>query len=285
MVKRAMFKDYNETSLKRIIDEQSIAWNEERLAARGPKSRTLYASDYGACMLKIWRQFFPEEFPTGELDSRTMRIFHNGEDVHRRLSGYLGKASGIWFKEEVDVPRDGLEVHGRCDGICTVDERAVVVEFKSINQRSVQQPKEEHVGQLTWYMAMWRKARKELKEDFGFAEDAFVVESECEGIESASGRSIADLSEVERWLLLTQGEIVGEIVYESKQTNETHHFLVEWDARRYERVRLWFEQLKWHVENKIAPSVRYERSRYPCSWGMGGSVGRCPYYEQCWGDE
>jgi hypothetical protein len=71
MVKRIKPEEYgNKTPLKEIIDAQSIKWNDERVAARAGKARSLYASDYGQCMRKVWYAFFPDDYPVPELDAR-----------------------------------------------------------------------------------------------------------------------------------------------------------------------------------------------------------------------
>ncbi len=288
MVKRGKLPEHlidHRTELKKVIDKQSVAWNAARVAERGDKARSLYASDYGQCMRKIWYQFFPEDYLTGEFDPRTLRIFHNGEDVHERLSSYLRNEIGLDFSDEIDIPRDNLNVHGRCDGICTIDERAVVVEFKSINRKTVYECKDEHAGQLTWYMAMWRKLRDDLRLEFGFDPDALIVEAQVNGKVSSVGRKIEDLSKEEKWILFTQGEIQGEVIYESKQTQETFHFSFEYDADHVEKVRLWFQQVDWHVAKKQLPSVRHDKGKFPCSWGKGNAAGKCGYYEQCWGKD
>jgi len=275
---------WGETKLKKIIDKQTIAVQKEKEEKRNGKERSLYASDYGQCQRKVFYQFFPEKYPVPELNARVLRIFHNGDAVHERLGEYLRREKEIGFRDEIDIPRDELEVHGRCDGLCTVDGRATVVEFKSINRDVVSEPKEEHIGQTTWYMSMWRDLRKNLREDFGFGEFDEVEEDDLEGVESASGRFIEDLDDSEKILLFSKGEIVGEIIYESKSTNETFHFSVDWDDDRAKKVRLWFEQLDWHVKNEDVPKVKYEKGRFPCSWGRSRvKAGRCPFYDVCWG--
>lgn len=269
------------TKLKSIIDEKTV-----EVATANPKVRaSLYASDYGQCQRKTFFQFFPQIFPPdAEIDARVYRIFANGNDVHERLGGYLKLQPEIDFRDELNVPRDELDVHGRCDGICVIDDQAVVVEFKSINKEAVDAPKEEHVGQLTWYLTMFRKLRKEIKEDFGYAYNDLVQEADLIGEESLSGRTLESLDHVEKWLLFTQGEIRGEIIYESKQNNETFHFPLEWDQGKSDKVRLWFEQVKWHVDNREIPAVKYNSRYYPCAWGSSTSLAnRCQYWETCWG--
>lgn len=288
MVKRGKLPEHlidRRTKLKKVIDKQSIAWNDARVAERGDKKRSLYASDYGQCMRKTWYQFFPEDYPTGDFDPRTLRIFHNGEDVHERLSSYLRNEVDIDFSDEIDIPRDNLNVHGRCDGICTVDERAVVVEFKSINRKTVYEAKEENVGQLMWYMTMWRMLRDDLRADFGFAPEALLVEKELNGKVGNSGRKIEDLSKEEKWILFTQGDVQGELIYESKQTQEVYHFSFEYDVEKVEKVRLWFQQVDWHVAHKKMPAVRYDKGKFPCSWGKNNSQGKCQFYEVCHGKD
>lgn len=281
MIKRIKHNgDGPKTKLKVIIDEQVQAWNDERNAerARAGKTRSLYASDYGQCMRKCWFQFFPEQYSTPDFDPRVLRIFHNGESVHERLSLYLKQAQKLNFRDEVDVPRDVLDVHGRCDGICTVDAAPVIVEFKSINRAKVYAPKDEHVGQITWYMTMWRMLQRQVKEDFGYGPNDVVRPSDIAGVEALSGLTLDTLSDVEEWLLFAQGELRGEIIYESKQTQETFHFKVDYDESRAQKVRLWFEQLKWHVDEGEVPLVRYNKDKFPCSW----KGGKCAYYSYCW---
>jgi len=159
-----------------------------------------------------------------------------------------------------------------------------VVEFKSINRATVSSPKEEHLGQIMWYMAMWKLLRNQLKEDVGYAEDDFVRPEDIVREESLGGRTLADLEEHEKWALFTQGEIKGEIIYESKQTQQTFHFPIEFSEDQYRKVRLWFEQLKWHIESKRLPLVKYDAAKFPCSWGRGATTGQCPYYDVCWKD-
>jgi hypothetical protein len=202
-----------------------------------------------------------------------------------RLGGYLKRDEAISFVDEVEVPRDELDVHGRCDGICVVEGRAVVVEFKSINKEVVDIQKEEHTGQLMWYLGMFKRLRQELKEDFGYGEFDPVDIEDFAGEIGASGRTFDDLTLVDRWLLSTDGEIRGELIYESKVNNSIFSFNVEFDEAQYAQVRGWFEQLKAFIDNHQLPPRRFNPSQFPCSWaGRGGSGGRCPYWGVCWGE-
>lgn len=278
MVTRFTVERKKDSKLKMIMDEQTVA-----IASENPKVRSsMYASDYGQCMKKVWFQFFPDDYPQEPLDPRVLRIFANGNDVHERLGSYLKRVPELDFHDEINVPRDDLDIHGRCDGICTVDGAAMVVEFKSINAKVVYEAKDEHIGQLTHYMQMFRDLKFKLLEDFGFKTDN-VSEADVQGVVSLSGRTIEELDHVERWLLFSQGELRGEIIYESKQTNETVHFPLDYDSDRAAKVRLWFEQLHYHVQNKVCPAVKYDRKKFPCSWGDTAAQ-RCAYYKECWKD-
>lgn len=262
MVKRIKRQpiQFEVTPLKIIVDEMTVAENQEKQAARAGKKRSLYASDYGQCMRKCWYQFFPEEHPQPEFSPRTLRIFQNGEDVHERLSRYLRRADFLEFEDEINIPRDELDVHGRCDGICIVDGDAVVTEFKSINRASVLEPKPEHVGQITWYMHMWKQHKDKLMED----------------------RTYNDKYDL--WLLKTNN-LKGELIYESKQTQQTFHFPIEYSEAKAAEVRDWFVQLDTYVKTKTIPPVKYDGSKFPCRWGRGQTAGKCPYYDKCWVDE
>ena len=247
-----------DTDLKKIIDEQSVAWNDARQKERGDKPRSLYASDYGQCMRKTWFQFFPKHFPRKGFDPRTLRIFHNGEDVHMRLSQYFHKSHCIFF-EEIDIPRDARDVHGRCDGICIINNKFKVTEFKSINAISVTKPKPEHVGQLTWYMAMFQLRRDELL---------------------ANRQHHHEYDQY-----LHKYPIRGELIYESKQNQNTFHFPMELNDADVARVKAWFDELRRYIYKQELPEINYDKSKFPCSWGRGKNKGQCEYYELCHGEE
>jgi CRISPR/Cas system-associated exonuclease Cas4 (RecB family) len=267
----------NDTKLKQIVDKQTHLVNEERRA--GKVRTSLYASDYGSCPRKVYFQFFPNEYAAEKPDARQLRIFQNGDKVHERLGHYLKREESLDFHDEIDVPRDELDVHGRCDGTCTVDEQAVVVEFKSINKDFVDRSKEEHQGQLMWYIHMFKQLRVRVKQRLGLGEFDVVPEDVAADllVDEAYTR-------VEKWLALTQGEIRGEIIYESKGNNETFHFVLDYDADKAQLIKDWFAKVKEHVEKKEIPNVRYDPGYFPCSWSGKSGAGRCPYFNICYGE-
>lgn len=279
MVERFDARKVEDSPFKVILDEQSLAWNEARTIARGAKPRSLYASDYGQCMRKVFFQFFPLEYPVSEdVDPRMMRIFHNGEQVHERLQSYLANA-GILFQAEVDVPRDDLDIHGRCDAVALLENRFYVLEFKSINLPSIYQIKEEHRGQCSWYMWIWEKRRAELRAFWEIPEGIALEESELQELVGLERWNETPL--VDRMLLLSTGEVLGEVIYESKGTQALTHFPLQIDQGFITKVRLWYQQLKLHIDAKIVPEVRYDRSKFPCQFGSAQS--RCQFWGLCHG--
>jgi len=269
-----------ESKFKIIIDEQSLAWNKERQLERGDKKRTLYASDYGQCMRKIFFSHFPDEFDQGEFDPRTLRIFHNGEDVHRRLQDYLTKAN-IAFLEEVDVPRDELNVHGRCDGLAMMHNKFHVLEFKSINSDYVQGPKDEHEGQISWYMHMFELMRQDLREEFSMPDGMSLTQEQLKDTVSSLRRKFDELTVVEKMLLLSESEVQGELIYEAKGTQQIFAFPVQLDAGRFEKIRNWFKEMQQFVDKKERPEVRYDKRKYPCQWKNGS----CQFFKECYGED
>lgn len=280
MVRRIDARNGNgyDSPFKEIIDEQSIEWNLERVRERGNKPRAKYASDYGQCMLKTWHEFFPNQFEKADFDARTIRIFHNGEDVHTRLASYFHKAANVVFLEEVDVPRDHLDVHGRCDGIALKNDIFWVLEFKSINRISLTSAKEEHEGQLTWYMHMWDLLRTDLHEEFNLLPELAYTEDQLQDAVSVRGRPFKDLPLQEKMLLLS-AKIKGEVIYECKPNQAIFHFPLELEQTRVAKVRNWFETLQWHIDTKRPPTVKYDKNKFPCSW-RGGA---CAYWDVCHG--
>ena len=277
MVRRFDPPNVASTKIRRILDRQSVEYNKEK----GKVRTAMYASDFGNCMRKVWFQFFPEQFPPDfEIDARLARIFENGNNMHERLQMYLKREPEIDFRDEVQVPQDELQVHGRCDGICVIDERAVVLEFKSINLDVVENGKEEHIGQLMFYLHMFTLRRKWLMEEFGI--EGFVgIEALADAV-SRSGVAFVDLLPVDKWLLTTQGSVLGELIYESKQTQALFNFTVEYDEDVAKKVVDWFRQLKMFVDGKVCPQVKYYPTKYPC---MYGREDRCQFWNICHGDK
>jgi hypothetical protein len=187
----------------------------------------------------------------------------------------LRRDDDLGFIEEIDIPRDELDIHGRSDGLCMVNDQFVVVEFKSINRSNVVAPKEEHQGQITLYMMMWDIYRKQLRKLLGLGEDE--VPPKDFDIEH-----MQKLTREEKMLVCSQGPIKGELIYESKQTQAVFCFPVDLEPDRVKKVRLWFEQMKWHIENEVVPENRNNAEKFPCKWGRGSTEGKCAYYDICW---
>jgi len=259
-----------------IIDRKSREFN----VARGKARTSLYASDFGQCPRKVFYGMYPEVFPAEEIDARTARIFANGESVHTRLQKYLADEERIEFESELNVPRDELDVHGRCDGTAFHEGRVFILEFKSINKMVVDEAKSEHIGQIMWYMGMFEKVRRELREEFDVEPFDIVVDVD-ELVSVKDGRMGESLTNLEKNLLRASGPVMGEIMYEAKPSQDIFTFPVEYDEKKFQNIRAWFAEVKRAVESGVRPQVRYKPQYYPCAW----SVSKCPFFDLCYGDD
>jgi len=110
-----------------------------------------YVSDVGKCPRALYFHFkdVPQETPS----PRLLRIFDEGEHIHRRLLSVL-YGLGIVQASEIRTPPNDL-IHGRADAIVTLDEKPYVVEFKSSAGfvfNKIENPRKEHVDQVQLYM-------------------------------------------------------------------------------------------------------------------------------------
>jgi hypothetical protein len=71
MVRRFAVVEKETSPVGTLIDVGVVKKDEEKRLERGNKARSLYASDYGQCMRKVWFQFFPDRFPMEQADPRT----------------------------------------------------------------------------------------------------------------------------------------------------------------------------------------------------------------------
>lgn len=89
-----------------------------------------------------------------QFDSRILRIFDNGHDVHRRLQGYLTDA-GILKQAEIPVENEEYEIRGHADGVININGKTGVLEIKSMNSNQFYrtfEPKDDHLIQVNVYM-------------------------------------------------------------------------------------------------------------------------------------
>jgi len=81
-------------------------------------------------------------------DTRIMRVFDNGKDVHKRIQGYL---RGIITNVEKKVQNKEYGIEGHIDGIC----KGKIIEIKSINKKqfyNLTEPLLDHLIQINMYM-------------------------------------------------------------------------------------------------------------------------------------
>jgi len=136
---------YLEMEIKEKIDEAILRENLKEERTR----EYLYASDVFQCQRKILLEFNKLKVPG--FDARTLRIFDNGHKVHERVIKYL-KDAGYEPEVEINIPSNEPNIHGRLDAKIKENNETKLVEIKSINLKTVLEPKKEHVAQLHIYM-------------------------------------------------------------------------------------------------------------------------------------
>lgn len=110
-----------------------------------------YVSDVGKCPRALYFHF--KDVSQEEPDPRILRVFDEGDYTHRRLMGVLFSL-GVVQAVEISTPPNDL-VHGRADGIITLENRAYVLEIKSsagFKFRKLEKPRSRHRKQTQLYM-------------------------------------------------------------------------------------------------------------------------------------
>lgn len=117
---------------------------------KGRERTHFYITDAGKCPRSVWFAF--KKFPKKERDARVMRIFEHGDYTHMRIMSALFSIGAV---KAIEVALQNELLHGRADGIVTVNNEPYVLELKSINSfgfKKLEQPKKEHVKQLMLYL-------------------------------------------------------------------------------------------------------------------------------------
>lgn len=90
------------------------------------------------------------------VNSRVLRIFANGHDVHERLQGYMEKM-GVDMQSEIVIDYDTPPIKGHADGVLEWRGRRILIEIKScsadvyMNRLKWKKPKDEHYDQANIY--------------------------------------------------------------------------------------------------------------------------------------
>lgn len=118
-----------------------------------PKGRQyFYVSDALKCKRMLYFEF-QEDIEPEKLSVDLLGRFNYGNEAQDRIRNYM-RLGGIYVEDEISLPSNKLNIHGRCDGILTEkgnDEKSIV-EIKTINLREVKQPMKEHIAQLQLYL-------------------------------------------------------------------------------------------------------------------------------------
>ena len=109
-----------------------------------------YITEAGRCPRAVYFNF--KKVPKKAKEARVLRVFDHGDYTHMRIMSVLFSIGAV---KAVEVSLQTELIHGRADGIVTIDNEPYVIELKSINSvgfRKLEKPKKEHIKQLQLYL-------------------------------------------------------------------------------------------------------------------------------------
>lgn len=174
-----------------------------------------------------------------EFDAVTLRVFDMGHSVQARIEKYL-KLAGYEIETEINIPVNEHNIHGRLD-IKTLEEgEPKIIEVKSIKNFNGLKDYENNSKELC--------PKREHK---------------------------AQLTLYLKYMNVLKGNIL----YESKETQEIMVFPIEFDSKFWDEIEKWIIDTNLLMkDNKIPPiPPNFKKTGYPCSW--------CSFQSKCWGDE
>jgi len=155
--------------LKELIDK----FYEEN--QRNKEQTRFYVTDAGKCPRAVFFRF--KNVPREPVEARIMRIFENGEHIHRNIFNILYRLR-IGVTTEIPIPSQEI-ISGRADAILCINNENYVLDIKSMNSmifRKLVEPKEENVYQIQLYLHYFNikkgillyidKDQQEIKEFF-----------------------------------------------------------------------------------------------------------------------
>ena len=131
--------------LKELIDK----FYEEN--QRNKEQTRFYVTDAGKCPRAVFFRF--KNAPREPVEARIMRIFENGEHIHRNIFNILYRLR-IGVTTEIPIPPQEI-ISGRADAILCINNENYVLDIKSMNSmifRKLMEPKEENVYQIQFYL-------------------------------------------------------------------------------------------------------------------------------------
>ena len=150
--------DLFNTGIRPAIDEYLKKKSEEL------RDYGLYwsASSAGYCQrLVIMRRLLVPKVPELQDDqARTTRVFEAGHLFHEWIQR-ITKDAGLSIASEVELQDEDLLIRGHFDDLIKIDDRLILMDYKTANSKSFDYPKPEigfyHKMQLGSYMMMLRK--------------------------------------------------------------------------------------------------------------------------------
>jgi hypothetical protein len=206
------------------IDDVLVARNE----VGRPAKRKWRGSLLGGCIRAHW--YSANKVPMSEpFDGGTLRIFAMGHAVSAFLEEALREAYGDKIQFEVPVVSEKDNFSGNIDGLITLDDRRIVLEFKSIKHNGfirLSDAKPEHKVQASAYARFYADSLSE---------------------------SERDAVNIETW-----------VVYVSKDAYEIKEFEVEvvWENRA-QRV---LDVLNYYGDRLPPRLPNASKRKWPCGW-------------------
>ncbi|MCD6232820.1 PD-(D/E)XK nuclease family protein [bacterium] len=135
--------------LKELIDQFYLDQEKNRQRTH------FYITDAGKCPRAIFFKF--KQAPQEKMEPRILRVFDNGNYVHRFILRPLFSL-GLVRASEISTPPHEL-VSGRADAILTIDNELYVLDVKSMVStifRKMNQPKTENLYQIQLYLHFFK---------------------------------------------------------------------------------------------------------------------------------
>ena len=153
--------DLFNTGIRPTVD----AYIQTRAAEKRNYGRYWGASSAGYCMrLNILRRLDIPSVPEMENDrNRTQRVFDVGHIFHEWMQR-ITKEAGLSIAQELELVDDDLLVKGHIDDLVLVDDKLMLLDYKTANSQSFNYKKDQigdyHRMQLGTYMYMLNKSTK-----------------------------------------------------------------------------------------------------------------------------
>jgi hypothetical protein len=132
--------------------------NKHILETKEERDKTAISpTDANQCPRKTYYSFI--KAPAEPFTAKELLIFSMGESIHLRLQKYLQDSKlQLQAERRIEDFYKTMPIHAYIDSICIIDNEPYIIELKSHkdwnygNKCYLNEPKEEHIGQIQMYM-------------------------------------------------------------------------------------------------------------------------------------